>query len=307
MGTDLYLLFIMIMQIALVACFSFFLFLFPSLSFLTDFLDGAAGIVTVTAGTCLVFLFAEIMKNKGVLSFDEDGSVSLEAVFKKNRKMNLFSFAVLAALIFVMQFANSYVLGIIESVLNIVGLTAMNSPASNADYSLSITLLLYAVLIGPAAEELIFRGFVLRGLRPCGRVFSVLISSVLFSLMHGDIQQIYFTFVVGIILGYTASEYSIWASFLLHVFNNGFISMFITYGLSGLPDFLYYLFTGMMLVACIAVLVIAVISGGVESAEEFFTRDKIEREAVMGLINPWFIVFVIFCAAETLFSLSPLS
>ncbi|MDO5140887.1 MAG: CPBP family intramembrane metalloprotease, partial [Eubacteriales bacterium] len=192
-------------------------------------------------------------------------------------------------------------------VLNMVGLTAMNSPASNADYSLSITLLLYAVLIGPAAEELIFRGFVLKGLRPCGRVFSVLISSVLFSLMHGDIQQIYFTFVVGIILGYTASEYSIWASFLLHVFNNGFISMFMTYGLSGLPDFLYYLFTGMMFAACIAVLVIAVISGGVESAEEFFTRDKIEREAVMGLINPWFIVFVIFCAAETLFSLSPLS
>ena len=300
----MYLLFIVLLQMIFAACFSFFLFLFPSLSSLVDLLDGAAGIITVSAGTCLVFLYAEIMKNRGVLEYS--GRTAFGSVFAKNRSIGADSFAGLCALIFIMQFASSYVLGIIETVLNTVGLTAMNSPAMNADYSLSITLLLYAVLIGPAAEELVFRGFILKGLEPCGKVFSVLVSAVLFSLMHGDIQQIYFTFVVGIILGYAASEYSVWVSFLLHVFNNGVISMLLTYGLSAFPDFVYYIVMGILLAVSAAVLVLMVITGKMSRLEAFFHSGDNTASVYMSLINPWFVIFAVFCGAEILFSLSAL-
>ena len=51
----------------------------------------------------------------------------------------------------------------------------------------------------------------------------------MFGLMHENIPQSVFAFMVGIILGYVAIEYSIWWAIILHIINNG------------LSDFLYYL------------------------------------------------------------------
>ncbi len=86
--------------------------------------------------------------------------------------------------------------------------------------SLILNLIVIAVL--PALlEELVFRGYVLRALRPYGDWFAVVVSAVLFGLMHGNILQIPFALLVGIALGwlYVMTD-NIWLPVAVHFCNN---------------------------------------------------------------------------------------
>ncbi|MBE6601240.1 MAG: CPBP family intramembrane metalloprotease [Ruminococcaceae bacterium] len=76
-------------------------------------------------------------------------------------------------------------------------------------------------LVPGFCEELLFRGAVLTNLLPFGRSNAILISSLLFALMHQNPTQIFYAFVAGIFLGilYEASS-SIWPCVLLHILNN---------------------------------------------------------------------------------------
>ncbi len=90
----------------------------------------------------------------------------------------------------------------------------------NTPESLLLNLLAIAVL--PALlEEMVFRGYVLRAFRPYGDWFAVMISALLFSLMHGNILQIPFALLVGILLGwlYVMTE-NIWIPVAVHFANN---------------------------------------------------------------------------------------
>lgn len=86
--------------------------------------------------------------------------------------------------------------------------------------SLLLNLVVMAVL--PALlEELVFRGCILRALRPFGDGFAVLVSAVLFGLMHGNIRQIPFAFIIGLALGYLyVVTNNLWIPILVHFMNN---------------------------------------------------------------------------------------
>lgn len=79
--------------------------------------------------------------------------------------------------------------------------------------------MLYVCLLGPFLEEVLFRGLTLGTLRKSmGPVPSVLVSAVLFALVHGNLYQMVFTLPLGILLGYFALRFdSIWPSFAMHV------------------------------------------------------------------------------------------
>jgi membrane protease YdiL (CAAX protease family) len=82
------------------------------------------------------------------------------------------------------------------------------------------TGLLYICLIGPIVEEIIFRGAIMRSLERFGLNFSIVISSLIFGLFHIITVQAVFAFVMGLILGYIASRYSIKWSILAHILIN---------------------------------------------------------------------------------------
>ncbi len=101
--------------------------------------------------------------------------------------------------------------------------------------SLLLNLFVFAVL--PALlEELVFRGYVLRALRPYGDWFAVAVSALLFGLMHGNIVQIPFALIVGIALGwlYVMTD-NIWIPVAVHFINNGF-SFLLQYCTIGMDD-----------------------------------------------------------------------
>lgn len=85
-------------------------------------------------------------------------------------------------------------------------------------------LLLYVItvcVVGPVFEELIFRGYILGSLKPYGNTFAVVVSAVLFAIMHGNLVQGIPTFFCGLILGFAYVKYeSIYAVIKMHILVN---------------------------------------------------------------------------------------
>lgn len=82
----------------------------------------------------------------------------------------------------------------------------------------------YAIVISlvPAiTEEFAMRGIVLGSLRKYGTAFAIIVSSMLFGLLHGNLVQIPFAFVLGCVLAYAdVVADSIIPSVLIHFINN---------------------------------------------------------------------------------------
>lgn len=132
-----------------------------------------------------------------------------------------------------------------------------------ADSVIACIAVFFSTSIAPALfEEFAFRCCSLSILRKHGKVFSVLAVSILFGLMHGNMIQFVFAFIVGLVLGYiTLRTDSVIPAMMIHACNNGIsvvqeavnyaagetISTYVSYGLliawgvAGLASFIYML------------------------------------------------------------------
>lgn len=69
-------------------------------------------------------------------------------------------------------------------------------------YFVTFHSLLIVCLLAPIGEELLFREYILKGLRnKHGTVVALLISTVLFAVSHGNIVSVIHAFIMGIVLG----------------------------------------------------------------------------------------------------------
>lgn len=118
------------------------------------------------------------------------------------------------------QMANSLWISLLETLLYPFGMSVMPVLETVSGQSDTFSMFLYASLLAPVSEELLFRGFVLGKLRPFGKRFAVLGSAILFGLFHGNLLQTPYAFVMGLLFGYVTVEYSIGWAVALHMFNN---------------------------------------------------------------------------------------
>lgn len=89
-------------------------------------------------------------------------------------------------------------------------------------YDYQIVIYLIRVAIIPAVvEELLFRGTVCKNLTVYGKGTAVVVSAVLFALMHTNVEQLLYTFVAGLFFGwlYVESKSIIFPT-ILHFLNN---------------------------------------------------------------------------------------
>lgn len=100
----------------------------------------------------------------------------------------------------------------------------------------SIIYCLFVCIAAPVGEELLFRGAILKSLLPYGSKFAIIVSAVLFGMIHGNFEQIPFALFAGLIFGYVSVKTdSLFYSIILHIFNN---SWAVAYGLfyTAAPD-----------------------------------------------------------------------
>ena len=150
-------------------------------------------------------------------------------IYTKGKPMKFKDLMAILCIFMTAQLLFQIVTTIIELILNIFGLSAMAAlEAATLSGVDSFSMFLYAGLLAPIAEEILFRGLILRNLLPYGKKIAVFISALLFGLYHGNIVQTPFAFAVGLVLGYVAVEYSIVWAMALHMFNNLIISDLLT-------------------------------------------------------------------------------
>lgn len=96
------------------------------------------------------------------------------------------------------------------------------SQAKKTGWFVLFALALDIGVIGPIAEEVLFRGFLQQALvRRIGTIGGVLLSSFLFAAIHIDIAYFAPLFVAGLMMGILRVVFrSIWAPILLHIVNN---------------------------------------------------------------------------------------
>ncbi|MBR2467952.1 MAG: CPBP family intramembrane metalloprotease [Clostridia bacterium] len=101
-------------------------------------------------------------------------------------------------------------------------------PMFSVGVEFAIQVLLVAVL--PAfCEEFLHRGLLLNGTRQIGVRKAIFITSLLFGLIHFNINQFFYAFVLGLLMGLVCVVTdSIYPSIIIHFTNNA-ISVYLTY------------------------------------------------------------------------------
>ena len=104
--------------------------------------------------------------------------------------------------------------------------TEIELPRGGLGFILSVI----SVAVAPALlEEFLFRGAIMGNLIKYGKPFAIFTSAFLFGLIHGNLVQIPFAFLVGLVLGFLIIETdSIWTGVIIHFINN-FISVCVDY------------------------------------------------------------------------------
>ena len=101
---------------------------------------------------------------------------------------------------------------------------------------LGVIITVFRMVVMPAmVEELCFRGIVMQHLRRFGNWFAIVTAALCFALLHCNLIQAPFAFIVGLALGYFAVRTgSLWPAILIHALNNA-LSLVFSYLFDLLP------------------------------------------------------------------------
>lgn len=159
-----------------------------------------------------------------------------EEIWAKGKPMGFGTFWGLLCVFLSCQMIYQFAVMAVELILNAAGLTMLEGLEAMAADTDQFSMFLYAGILAPISEELLFRGLIQRTLLPYGRKFAIFCSAFAFGLFHGNLYQSPYAFLVGLILGYVASEYSIAWAMVLHMVNNLVIADMIPRVTAGLPE-----------------------------------------------------------------------
>ncbi len=201
----------------------------------------------MTVFSFIAMLIPAIFSNSADMSFLEDtaffmilnGLVSIISFFGVSYIYGLFSKNSLASLfpvektplkityllcslgLGVCMVAN-YVSNMLIALFDLFGTDALVEMEYECNSVLDVILFYVSVSVLPAlVEEFAFRGVILNILRKYSDGLAILVSSVMFGLMHGNFTQIPFALVVGLILGYIAVKTnSLIPGIIIHFLNN---------------------------------------------------------------------------------------
>ena len=116
----------------------------------------------------------------------------------------------------------NYVAVLLQNNLEAIGITPELPSTPYANGIIPFFMSVVAVAIVPAImEEFVFRGVVLGMLRKFGDGFAIIASAAIFGIVHGNVIQSAFAFIVGIILGYIVIRTnSLLPGIIIHLINN---------------------------------------------------------------------------------------
>lgn len=122
-------------------------------------------------------------------------------------------------------FAGDYISSVISSIFESVGITLTSIPEFEIPTSgPELFLFAFSTIVPPAIiEEFALRSVTMQPLRKYGDFFAIIMTALVFGLMHRNAVQGIFAFIAGAVFGYIAvATNSVWPAVIVHALNNGF-------------------------------------------------------------------------------------
>lgn len=238
--------------------------------------------------SALCILLIRIWKGRGFLV----GSL------KPKKPMTALRFLEFLSVFMGLQMVGSIMIQFTEMLLNHWGLSAMTALEAASGATVTPSMFIYVGIGAPIVEELLFRGAIQKTFEPLGKRFSILASAALFGLFHGNVAQIPYAFMVGIVLSVVAAEYGLGWSILLHFINNCIFAQILS----------LYPATSSVLTLLLtfgAIWVVAV--KGNHILRYWKSLPKGEKGVWKDLLtSPVMIIFLIYCLISAILTITPL-
>lgn len=196
------------------------------------------------------------------LIFTLSGRRRPAAVLRLRRSINFIQILFLCVIGFALIYLANGLNNLFMLWLESMGYVPMLFNSYEPDNLAGLAVCLVSTAVMPAlCEELFFRGEIMRSYERFGPGAAVFISALLFGLMHGNIEQVFFAFICGLVLGASVIiTGSLWAGVTIHFFNNAY-SLVLSYVTRNAPnqsvpaeDFIYsnliYILFGAVLLCC---------------------------------------------------------
>lgn len=212
-------------------------------------------------------------------------------IWKTNRPMKFGAFwAILCVFLSGQLMAQLYGIAM-EYMANLLGFSVMESIEIASGIGDTFSMFVYGCLFAPVFEEVLFRGLLLRMLEPLGKKFAIFTTAFLFGIFHANVVQTPFAFLVGLVLGYVAMEYSMAWAMVLHMINNLVLGDTLTRLTSSLPgDIGNLIFYAIIGAATLAALVICICKR--REIKTYLTERKIHPWSMHALVtSPAIIIF----------------
>lgn len=113
--------------------------------------SGTSSIVAIAVGILFLLLYFYKSKVK-------------DRIFYVNKPMQLRIFLLCTVMLMSTQQVFSWMSIGYEAALNLIGYTSMDAIESASEISYTVSMFLYASIFGPIAEEVVYRGFVMRNM-----------------------------------------------------------------------------------------------------------------------------------------------
>lgn len=147
--------------------------------------------------------------------------------FKKGNKGSFAAGVFALGVVFFAQFAAFLIQSAVKNAFG-VDISSV-SYSGYTDPSVLAVRVVYVVIMPAVFEEILTRGFILAELLPYGKRFAVIVSGLLFSLMHMNPLQLPFAFISGVALAYTVIRCgTLRAAAAVHFANNALCVLFYT-------------------------------------------------------------------------------
>lgn len=123
---------------------------------------------------------------------------------------------------------NIFVATFFSIILQLLGYNYMpGETITNYPIYLLVTNVIFTAILPGVCEEVAHRGLLMRGLSPLSIKKAIIISAVLFGLVHMNIEQFFYATIIGLFIGYLAYTCdSIYPAIIVHFMNN-FLSVYI--------------------------------------------------------------------------------
>lgn len=174
-------------------------------------LDGIISALVLGGAFLTAHLILKSKKYTGVLPFGTTYNA------KASVSLTMFCIPVVLISTFIINIGTT----LIESILGLEFKSGLEDITTEASFFGSAVIIVTLAVIPAIVEEFCIRGVVMQPLRRFGDKFAIVVSAAIFSLLHGNLRQIPYTFAAGLIFGYVCiATGSLWPSVILHFVNN---------------------------------------------------------------------------------------